>query len=157
MTIAFEIDGRQYRAGRLSARQQFHVMRRLSPLVEAVAPAVRDAFKTLDVAKPDIKAAAALIDIPQIVGGLTHMLGTIPDAEFDYVIDTCLSVIERQQQGGGWARILDPRTKRVMFDDLDELAVQTRMVWEVLSGNLTTFFAALPRPSSDAAPAASTG
>lgn len=126
MSLEVQAGGKTYRVGKLDALLQFHVMRRLAPVLPKLA-----AMQGNDL-------AAALEPIAQGVAGMT-------DADSEYIIKTCLSVAERKQPGGGWAALTV--NGAMMFEDLDMAAMLT-LVWHVLQHNLSGFFADLPLVSS---------
>lgn len=118
--MEFEINGQQYRSAKLNARQQFHVARRLAPVFGGLAEASQGA-------SPDF--AHFLQPIADAIAGMS-------DADCDYILDTCLGVVQRQQ-GSAWAQILV--NKAQMFDDID-LGVMLQLASKVITENLGGFF-----------------
>ncbi|MET3654091.1 phage tail assembly chaperone [Dyella japonica] len=116
----FEINGQQYRSGKLNARQQFHVARRLAPVLGGLATASQG--KTDDF-------ATFLQPIADAIAGMS-------DADCDYVLDTCLAIVQRQQ-GSSWANIFV--NKAQMFDDID-MGVMLQIASKVITENLGSFF-----------------
>lgn len=140
-----EINGAQYRIGKMNARQQFHVMRRLAPIMASLGP----------LAAGGLDDAGALAPMAAVVAGLS-------DEDVDYVLDACLLVCQRQQ-GDGWAAIRVPNGKTTlsMFADID-MAAELRLAAEAIKENLGDFFAPLlgavasPSNAASAQPAANT-
>jgi hypothetical protein len=66
----------------------------------------------------------------------------------DYVVDTCLAVVERKDKSGGWVKVVVG--SRLMFEDMDMMTMLT-LVTRVVRGNLAGFFDALPHVSPGAA------
>ena len=138
-----EINGAQYRVGKMDARRQFHVMRRLAPLLSTLGP-----------------VAAGGLDDPAALAPMAAVLAGLSDEDVDYVLDTCLAVCQRQQ-GDAWAAIRVPNGKASlsMFADID-MAAELRLTAEAIKGNLGDFFApllgaaALPSSASSAPAAA---
>jgi hypothetical protein len=119
--MEFEINGQKYRSGKLNARQQFHVARRLAPVLGGLATASKgqtDNFATF------------LQPIADAIAGMS-------DADCDYVLDTCLASVQRQQQGSTWANIFV--NKAQMFDDID-MGVMLQIASKVITENLGGFF-----------------
>jgi len=114
-----------YRTGRLDARRQFHVVRRLAPVLSSLSDLSGLGSESLEALEPLARAVAGMVD-----------------ADADYVINKCLGVVERRQPSGGWARVMSG--DKLMFEDLD-MAAMLRLVWAVLEDNLSGFFADLPR------------
>jgi hypothetical protein len=116
----FEINGQQYRSGKLNARQQFHIARRLAPVLGGLATASQGKTDTF---------ATFLQPIADAIAGMS-------DADCDYVLDNCLAVVQRQQ-GSSWANIFV--NKAQMFDDID-MGVMLQIASKVITENLGGFF-----------------
>ena len=130
------LDGHRYRVGNLNARAQFHVARR----VGTVATAFVKALATVDVnaARANPHQFAQSIELFQpALDALAHL----SDEDCDYVLNSCLSVVNREQpEFATWARIVSPNGTP-MFDDID-MSTMLALVWEVLKGFLLPFIAA---------------
>jgi hypothetical protein len=85
-----EVRGKTYRVGRMPVMQQLHVSRRLSPLLAALAPA----FGALAKAAGPAEQVAA-------VKPFADAFATLPDADAEYIVSTCLSVVSRDVEGKG--------------------------------------------------------
>lgn len=120
------INDKNYRIGRLDARRQFHVVRRLAPIIGGLTD--------LERCKDDPLAA---------LEPLADAIASMRDQDADYVLNTCLAAVERRQPTGGWAKLMTTGGD-LMFQDLD-MAAMLRLVWAVLQENLQGFFDALPR------------
>lgn len=127
-SLEFDHKGQTYRAGKLDAMRQFHVTRRLAPLLP-------------DLAKAGITPGATG-DVTAILEPLAKAVAAMPDADAEYVLNTCLSVVERKQAAGGWAKVMTGG--QLMFEDID-MAAMLVVAWEVLRHNLSGFFAGLPQ------------
>lgn len=144
MSVEFTHNGHTYRAGRLNAKQQLHVLRRLAPLFSGLMESGALA-RAKGVKKPeDIMAGLTGDDVSGIFKALGDAVATLPDADVDYVLDTCLAGVERQQAGGGWAKVMS--AGQLMFQDLD-MAGMLQITWQVIQHNLTGFFGMLPQGS----------
>ncbi|MGE4191787.1 MAG: phage tail assembly chaperone [Pseudodesulfovibrio sp.] len=121
------IKDKSYRVGRMDARRQFHVVRRLTPLLSGLTD--------LAALKSDPLAA---------LGPIAETIAAMKDQDADYIIDACLAVTERQQAAGGWAKVMQHGS--LMFEDLD-MADMLRLAGACLQENLGGFFDALPQPS----------
>lgn len=134
MSIAeHEIGGVFYRVGRLPARQQFHVVRRLAGALSGLGGLVP---KGGALPKPE-----ELMQSGDLLEKLLKALSDLDDATVDYVVDTCLAVVERKDKSGGWVKVV--AGSRLMFEDMDMLTMLT-LVAKVIQGNLSGFFDALP-------------
>ena len=160
----FKVGEHTYRAGKLNARQQFHVGRRISPLIGqmfAVGPvisgiaAARRAMEdgdnvSEDDAEDTVRATEAML-VP-----FTRALAALSDADCDYVLDRCLGVVQRltgTNGAGAWGDVFNARANRIMFEDID-LMQMMQITAEVLMDNLGGFFATpLPGMPSPGLPA----
>lgn len=138
------IAGNAYRVGKLNALQQFHVTRRLGPMLVVAGISVEMLRKGMKVEMDDMVAMA---------GPVMELLAKMSDEDVDYCINTCLRVAQRQQ-GSAWAPMLAPDGKTPMFADLD-MPAMIRIVIEVLKHNLGNFLQGLgdglTSPSSSSA------
>lgn len=121
MSAEFEIAGQTYRAGKLDAFRQFHVFRRLTPVLGSMGGLNRAAENPME----------ALAPVAQAIAGLS-------DADCEYVLGTCLGVVQRRQ-GTTWANVWNASAKRPMFDDIDlpaMLQIAVRVAEENFGGFL---------------------
>ncbi|MDF0491601.1 hypothetical protein PX554_26150 [Sphingomonas sp. H39-1-10] len=122
MTDTTEINGVTYRLAKLSALDQFHILRRIMPIVGALG------------AK----------------GAQEHVLAALSqlsDEDAEFVLNRCLAGATRQN-GDNWARFyIDGR---LMFDDIN-LPTMLQLAFETLKGPLSDFFTGLGSVSLPAA------
>lgn len=119
--VEFEVAGQAYRSGKIAARTQFHVIRRLAPMTDAMF---------------GLMGADGVN--PERVSAFARAIGELDDAAVDYVLDQCLAVVERRQ-GQGWAKIMASDGKTLMFQDVD-MVVQIDILRHVLIDNYTALF-----------------
>jgi hypothetical protein len=138
----FRIGDHLYRARQMNARQQFHVARRLAPLVGQVA-----ALSGLLAGSQDSNALFDTMLMP-----FAQALSKVSDADCDYVLDACLSVTQRQSGANGsmvWSDVWNARAQRMQFEDIDDVGSMIQIASEVLQDNLGNFFStAGPTPAS---------
>lgn len=127
-----EIAGNTYRIGKLSALTQFHMARRLAPLLAAVG-----------VTAGNLKSAATL-DLAELVGPASEVLARMSEADVNYVLFGCLDAVQRKQ-GDRFAPV--QVREALMFQDL-EMPSMVRLVIEVLRTNLGSFFDLVPERSA---------
>jgi hypothetical protein len=123
MSDTIEVGGFSYRVGRIDARKQFHVARRLAPLLAGLSDS---AFKGEGVAR--------------FLGPLTDALSRMSDEDVDYVLDVCLSVCHRIQPNGPAAPIM-ARGGGMMFQDID-MSQMIQLTVKVIQENMQGFFPA---------------
>ena len=140
-----EIGGNTYRINSMPAMTQFHVMRKLGPVLPGIVPVLAQAAAALPQADGqedggamttvDGVAAIAMAAQPLLDG-----LASMADADAEYVINHCLSAVMRRDAGGkSWSAV--HRDGVAMFDDIDLMA-SMHLVWAVLRENYTGFFRA---------------
>ena len=123
------IAGNTYRYGKLNAFQQFHIERRILPLVLSAFPV----FFGTDTKNED--SAVSFREMMEKSRPLADVLSKMSDEDADYVTSTCLSVIQRKQ-GMEWVSLMSDG--RLMFDDLD--AFETVLLsFFVIRRNLANF------------------
>lgn len=146
--MQFEINGQQYRSGKLDAFKQFHVARRLAPLLSGVSsvlngsglPDPEPPRAEGEAAKAEVPAAPDKKDFVDFLEPMADALAHMPDADCDYILFTCLGVVQRQQ-GNGWAKVVAQGTRSMMFDDID-MGVMINITMKVIQENIGGFFSA---------------
>ena len=140
-----EIGGNAYRINSMSAMTQFHVMRKLGPVLPGIVPVLAQAAAALPQAdSQEADGAMATVDgvaaIAMAAQPLLDGLASMADADAEYVINHCLSAVMRRDAGGkSWSAV--SRDGVTMFDDID-LMTSMQIVWAVLRENYTSFFRA---------------
>lgn len=132
-----------YRAGRMDAMTQFHVMRRLTPCLGKMAGLAGGKVKLIFDAEGNIVDIDG--DLDDVLLPLVNAITALSDDEVNFVFNACLEVTERKQAGGAWAPLCVKGT--VMFDDIT-LPVRLQAVYQVVKENLTDFFGELPSLSN---------
>ncbi|KVV49728.1 hypothetical protein WK90_01530 [Burkholderia cepacia] len=167
MTTEVQLNSVRYAIGKLSAMQQFHVSRRIAPIIPPMIPVLMKFYAELeqaDVAREQARANAALaaltsgeeaapvVDQPRelltlvdaiapVLQPFADALAGLKDEDAEYVFGTCLSVVERWQ-GAGWAKVWNIAHKTSMFDDIG-IDVMLPLVVRVVVANLGPFIAGL--------------
>jgi hypothetical protein len=118
-----EVSGNVYRIGRMDARKQFHVSRRLAPLLAGLGGAI----------------AGKKEDIASTFQPIAEALAQMSDEDTDYILDNCLAVVSRQQ-GNQFAPVM-ARGGNMMFEDID-LPTMMQLTITVIRENLGGFFPA---------------
>lgn len=140
-----EIGGNAYRINNMPAMTQFHVMRKLGPVLPGIVPVLAQAAAALpqDDGQEDGGAMTTVDGVAAIAMAarpLLDGLAAMADADAEYVINHCLSAVMRRDHGGkSWNAV--SRDGVTMFDDID-LMTSMQIVWAVLRENYTSFFRA---------------
>jgi len=136
------IAGHTYRTGRLDARKQFHLSRKLLPLAMALGKGLSEDKRVQDlIANREGEAPPldSLVDV--IMSALEPASGVIaqmPEEDMDYVINTCMRVCDRQA-GTAWAPCMATGSTKLMYDDMD-MPVMVRLACAVVMENIGNFF-----------------
>ncbi len=138
----FEIGGRKFKLCKISAFKQFHIVRRIGPLLSDLLPALKDAsnIKNLD-ALPE---GGKLEHFAKIAGPIMTGLSKLSDADADLVLFGLLASVEVQQAQGNWAMVASGSL--LMIQDI-ELPVMLQLAGRAFAYNLSGFFAGLPHQS----------
>lgn len=120
-----EVNSNTYRIGKMDTRKQFHVSRRLAPLLAGIGGAIAGSMAG------DGSALAATFQ------PIAEALSKMSDEDTDYVLDNCLAVVSRLQ-GNQFAPVM-ARGGALMFDDID-LPSMMQLAVAVIRENLGGFF-----------------
>ncbi|WP_175786546.1 phage tail assembly chaperone [Burkholderia anthina] len=173
MATEIELSGKRYQIGKLNAMQQFHVSRRIAPIIPSMIPVLMKFYAEVErsrnaaanaalgaLAAGDNAQAAEQRDVLGLVDSIAPVLQPFADAlaglkdeDAEYVFGTCLSVVERQHMNG-WAKVWAAAQKTAMFDDMD-IGSMLPLVVRVVVENLGPFISGL-LTSQASSPAATT-
>src|SRR5690348_10037426 len=131
----FKIGEHHYRIGRLNARQQFDVARRLSFVLVQLGGEKNPEFK------PTAENFARIILVTT---------GSVPQSDMDTALNICLSAVTRQMGGDrGYAAVV-AGNGAMMFEDID-MSAMLQIVWHVIDQHrLVDFLSAGVRKSAEA-------
>jgi hypothetical protein len=123
--MEFELDSHTYRANKIDARSQFHIVRRLAPVIGELIPALQGGKGGTDALPP-----------------LANAIAKLSDADADYCLFGLLKAISRKQpQGTGWGPVTTG--EQLMYDDIT-MPQMLQLAWKAFAHNMSGFFAALP-------------
>lgn len=117
----FTIDGVQYRSGKMAARTQVHVLRRMGKMID-----------------PLFRLMGGGVANEEALSAFGEAIGALSDDEVDYVMDHCLGTMQRKQ-GEVWSKVMTSDGKTCMFQDMDA-AVQLQALAHVLRDNYEPLF-----------------
>jgi hypothetical protein len=123
----FDVNGVKYRSGKMNAFQQFHVTRKLGPILAKLGPSL------VDKTKPD---SSMLEMLEPVLDALAEM----PETDCDYVLHRCLAVVQRaaDRDANIWTPVWNEPAKKLMFNDID-MAAMIQISIQVLGDNLGNF------------------
>lgn len=136
----FSVNGQNYRSAKIDAMRQFHLSRKIAPIIPALIPVFGKLAESqrAEGAKP---LSSDLATMANLFEPFAEAIAGMPDEVAEYVMGTCLSVVQRQQ-GTTWAPIWNERQKVCMFDDIDA-GVMVQLAAYVVRESLGPFLAGL--------------
>ncbi len=125
-----EIAGQQYRMNKLSPLSQFHVSRRIAPVLPTLIPIFVKLTKDASVSKDLIGLAELLTPFMDYLAGLS-------DEDGEFILNSCLAVVQREHMGN-WTLVWNTQSKVCMFEDMD-LGVMVMLTLQVMQDSLSKF------------------
>lgn len=141
----FELGADTFRIGKLNAFQQFHLSRKVAPIIPTLIPLFLKLKQApAAVAGTDGVAANSQTPLSGDLGALAEMLqpfadgiAGMPDETAEFILSTCLGVVQRKQ-GVSWFPVWNASQNVCMFDDLD-LGVMLKLAVRVITESLGPF------------------
>jgi len=154
-----KINDVSYFIGKLNAKKQSHLVKRLTPLLTGIGSAIANVNRMASTSPPQVEAEESneaepkpkrvmprLSDfdpmeiIVAALGPAGEAISKISDADLDFIIDTCLSVVKVHDKFGAWSDILSSNG-RYMFPAIEnDLGLTLELTINVLRENLSNFF-----------------
>jgi len=142
MNNEFSAGPRKFKVSKINALKQFHIVRRMTPILSKLAPKLKDLrplVMTNGEMTEDQKLDAAADFLAPVIEGFS----LLSDKDSEYVLMTLLEAVEmHQEQYGNWAKVASGG--QLMFQDLD-LGVLMQAAGRAFMFNLQGFFAVLPQ------------
>jgi len=141
----FELGADTFRIGKLNAFQQFHLSRKVAPIIPTLIPLFLK-LKQAPVPAVGEDGAAANVPVPLSgdLGALAEMLqpfadgiAGMPDETAEFILSTCLGVVQRKQ-GVSWFPVWSTAHNVCMFDDID-LGLMMKLCFRVIVDSLGPF------------------
>ena len=137
-SVQHEVYGNTYRFSKISAMEQFHVVRRLTAVSSSLGEGI------IRMQKAGGAGQVLNAENPDIIGVVTPLLkaiGEMSNEDSEYVINTCLKAVARKQGDVAWAQV-QASPGVLMFPDI-KLPVMLALVWRTLEFNIGGFFSEL--------------
>lgn len=134
--MELEINNVKYRTGKLTAMEQFHVMRRLAPLLSGLG----ESLAKLPVPNGN-DTAPEDSELWTAIGPVADVLAKMSDNDTEYVLKHCLAKVTRFN-GQGWGQIM--AGGNIMFEDEIDLSAMMQLTISTIQENLASFFPAAP-------------
>lgn len=129
-----EINGKNYQFAKLSARKQFHIMRRLTPVISDFAPVLKLLNTSKDADQTDLGL--------EVIEHIGKALGALNDADADFVLDGLLDSVSRDNgQGLGFTPI---RVNGVGMYSADiDMPTELILAFHAIKANFADFIPAI--------------
>lgn len=140
MENSFEINNRKFKLGKIDAFRQFHIVRRIGPLLAEFMPALAGMNQKK---MANLSETEKLEEFVKMIQPVMLGLSKLSDADADYVLFRLLGAVEvHQGQFDTWAKVATDTG--LMMQDL-ELPTLLQVAGRSLIFNLSGFFALLPQ------------
>jgi len=138
----FSIGERNFKLNKVDAFKQFHIVRRLGPVIGEIIPVAQKLHR---LQKDNLSEAEMYDQISQLAGPIFAGMAKLSDDDANRVLLGLCSAVEMQQMPkGNWARVATDAG--LMFQDLD-LVMLMQIAGRAFAYNLGNFSAALPQTS----------
>lgn len=128
----FEIGTLKFKLNKLDPFKQFHILRRLTPLLSDLMPVAQK------LSGPNVKAEDQFEAFVPIFNGISKL----SDEDANRVLLGLLSSVEVQQGQGNWAKVASD--SNLMFQNI-ELHILLQVAGRAFGYNLKGFLAGLPQ------------
>ncbi len=136
----FEISGKKFKLNKIDAFKQFHIVRRIAPILADLLPAMKDIQRIGKI--ENLSEADKLDAFAEIAAPLMKGLSKLSDEDSNRVLFGLLASVEMQQEAGNWAKV--STDSMLMIQNL-ELPMLLQIAGRAFAFNLSGFFGALPR------------
>ena len=147
-----ELKNKTYRIDRLDALTQFHLVRKLTPVLAAAGISIKALVKSGE------SLDGGLDGLLPVIEPVSKIMAKMDTEDVNFILFSCLTKVARKQDDGryqsvivGDASSVSAVGMRFMFEDID-MMIMIRLTIEVLRVNLGPFFeelgVAMPLASS---------
>lgn len=142
MSPDFELNGRKFKMSKIDALKQFHVARRISPILADILPAMKS-LQSVGGNFESLPNDEKLDKIASVIGPFIKGFAQLSDKDAEMVLFNLLQAVEVQQlPTKNWAKIANDTM--IMMQDLD-LSILMQVAGRAFMFNLSSFFPA-PQP-----------
>lgn len=142
----FELGDSTYRIGKLDAFKQFHLSRKVAPIIPTLIPFFVKLKESRDAAlgagtSTSTSMSADLAAMGGLMTPFAEGIANMSDEAAEFILATCLGVVQRKQ-GNAWFAVWNAQQGTCMFDDLD-LGVMIKLAFQVVKESLGPFMAGM--------------
>lgn len=136
---SFQIGDRQFKVSKINAMRQYHIVRRIAPILGDMLPAMKEVSKKKS---ENLSEDQKLEQAADIFAPIMHGISKLSDKDSEFVLYGLLAAVEMKQSEGNWAKLSNG--DMLMFDNL-ELPVLLQAAGRSFMYNMTGFFGVLQR------------
>lgn len=140
----FQVNGISFKLNKIDAIKQFHIVRRIAPILADLLPAMGEVAK-LNKPESVMSESEKFDQIAKMATPIMSGLSKLSDQDSNKVLYGLLSSVEMQQSSGGWAWVANDSA--IMFQDL-ELPTLFQLAGRAFVYNMAGFFKLLPSASN---------
>ena len=138
----FEIGGRKFKLNKIDTFKQFHIVRRLEPILGDLIPVAQ---KIKDFDDKNLSEEEKFKSIAELAQPIMKGFANLSDADSNMILLGLCSAVEMQQQPiGNWARVVVG--DNLMIQDLP-LPLMIQIAGRAFMFNMAGFFALAPQVS----------
>lgn len=139
----FVIANKKFKVRKINALKQFHIVRRIAPILAELAPNLSKLNKAKDF--ENSSEETKLEAIGNFIGPIMSGMSKLSDKDSELVLIGLLEAVEvHQEEYGNWAPVA--KGGQIVFDDL-ALPVLMQAAGRAFMFNLSGFFTVLPQVS----------
>lgn len=151
--MEFELYSRQFRVKKLSVFEQWHLSRKILPLIPPLAPLI------VKMTEKDKKnpLSVDLLSVAELAGPFAEALSEMTDKDAEQVFNLTLSSVEIQTDPAHnvWMPLWNVGARMAIETEFNDVAKLLPIVTRVVIHNLGNFMAALPTSHEEAIPVSS--
>ncbi|MDH0638194.1 hypothetical protein N5D52_14700 [Pseudomonas sp. GD03860] len=133
----FDLGDSTYRIGKLDAFKQFHLSRKVAPIIPTLIPV----FLKLQQSASKSPLSGDIGAMAEVMGPFADGIAAMPDEAAEFILGTCLAVVQRKQ-GDRWMPVWSSNQSTCMFDDMD-LGVMLQLTFRVIKESLGPFISGM--------------
>jgi hypothetical protein len=141
----FELGGRKFKTGKLNTFKQFHIVRRIAPILGELLPVITELQKSQK-KNSHLSEDEVFEQNVKVFSPILNGLSKLNDKDSEFVLLGLLSCVE-VQLGAGWTKL--STDDMLMVQDLD-LSSLLQIAGRSFTANMQNFFAVLPAASPGA-------
>lgn len=140
----FTFGGHQYKCNKINAMKQFHIARRMVPVLNGLAPQIPELAK-MEKSRSSMDEDQLLEMTAKFLTPIMDGMSKLSDADSEVVIHGLLASVEVNRHGA-WSYM--SRDGRLVFEDI-ELPEMLYAAGRAFMFNMAGFFSVLPRVSKE--------